>query len=100
MSIVGNLSPVLFLTFTINESSKAAQIAADMGLMPDRLGMKCGILVGMLFSLVAVFVYLRIMKTQKNFIAERRRVYPRRFFLRRTNKNFHLLFTSPLAWQK
>ena len=58
------------ITDAINSSAKMAQIAADMGLTPDRLGMKCGILVGMIFSLVAVFVYLRIMKTQKNFMAK------------------------------
>lgn len=58
------------ITDAINQSSKMAQIATDMGLTPDRLGMKCGILVGMIFSLIAVFVYLRIMKTQKEFMAK------------------------------
>ena len=57
------------ITDTVSANGKAIELAANMGLTPDSLGMKCGILVGMLFSLAAVFVYLRIMKTQKKFVS-------------------------------
>ena len=55
------------ITDAVNENPKTAQLALDMGLTPDSLGMKAGILVGMLFSLIAVFVFFAIMKNQKKF---------------------------------
>ena len=55
------------ITDAVSENLKTAQLALDMGLTPDSLGMKAGILVGMLFSLIAVFVFFAIMKNQKKF---------------------------------
>ena len=43
----------------------AADLAARLSLLPDALGMKCGMLVGMLFPLTAIPVYLAIWKKQK-----------------------------------
>ena len=37
----------------------------DAGLSPDQLGMKLGMLTGMLFPLVAVFLYYRLWKQKK-----------------------------------
>lgn len=44
---------------------KAADMAAKLGLSPDQLGMKLGMLTGMLFPLVAVFLYYRLWKQKK-----------------------------------
>ena len=43
----------------------AADLAAKLSLLPDALGMKCGMLVGMLFPLMAIPVYLHIWRKQK-----------------------------------
>ncbi|MBR6762156.1 MAG: hypothetical protein IKM13_00220 [Clostridia bacterium] len=43
----------------------AADLAAKLSLLPDALGMKCGMLVGMLFPLMAIPVYLHIWRRQK-----------------------------------
>ena len=43
----------------------AAEMAAKLRLTTEQLGMKAGMLCGMLFPLVAVFVFLHIWKTQK-----------------------------------
>ena len=55
------------ITDTVSAVPAAAELALKMDLTPERLGMKCGILVGMIFSLIAVFVFLSIMKKQKNY---------------------------------
>lgn len=60
------------ITDAVSASPKLAETALGMGLTPDRLGMKCGILVGMIFSLVAVFVFLSIMRKQKNYLLAER----------------------------
>ena len=44
---------------------KAVDMAAKLGLSPDQLGMKLGMLTGMLFPLVAVFLYYRLWKQKK-----------------------------------
>ena len=59
------------ITDAVSANPSAVQLAVDMGLTPDSLGMKVGILVGMVFSLVAVLVYFSIMKTQKGFSENR-----------------------------
>ncbi len=46
-------------------SSWATEIAASLSLSPDQLGMKLGMLVGMLFPLVGTFFALRIWKGRK-----------------------------------
>ncbi len=56
------------ITDAVSENEKAIQLAANIGLSPDSLGMKIGILIGMLFSVIAIFVFLNIMTKQKNFI--------------------------------
>ena len=42
-------------------------LAANFGLSPDSIGMKIGMLVGMLFPLAAIAVYLLILKTAKHY---------------------------------
>lgn len=54
MSVVANLSPVLFITFR-----------ELYGITVEQLGMKFGMLTGMLFPLIAIFVYLALFKTRK-----------------------------------
>jgi len=46
-------------------SPLAVQTAASMSIAPEQLGMKLGILVGMLFPLAAIFVQFRLFKTSK-----------------------------------
>jgi len=43
----------------------AAAFAQSLALSPDQLGMKLGMLIGMLFPLAAIPVYARILKTKK-----------------------------------
>ena len=50
------------ITDGVIASSKLSAFAGEMGLAPDQLGMKLGMLVGMLFPLTAIFVILRIRK--------------------------------------
>ena len=50
------------ITDGVMASSKLSAFAGQLGLAPDQLGMKMGMLVGMLFPLAAVFVILRIRK--------------------------------------
>lgn len=47
------------------ENSTLLSLAQKMSLMPEQFGMKLGMLVGMLFPLIAVFVYLSIWKNYK-----------------------------------
>jgi hypothetical protein len=47
-------------------SNKAlSSLAANLGLAPDSLGMKLGMLVGMLFPLAAIVLYSRIRRMRK-----------------------------------
>lgn len=57
--LVGNIADL------VGESAFAVDAASTLGITAEQLGMKCGILVGMLFSLAAVFVYLYIWRTSK-----------------------------------
>ena len=41
-----------------------ANLAQGWGLTVEQLGMKMGMLVGMLFPLMAIFVYIAILKTK------------------------------------
>ena len=56
------------ITDAVSASPTAAGIAARLGLTSETLGMKIGILVGMVFSLVAVFVFLSIMVNRKKYV--------------------------------
>ena len=55
------------ITDTVKGAPQMVQLAEGMGLTPDQLGMKIGILTGMVFSLVAIFVFFTVMKKQKRF---------------------------------
>ncbi len=54
------------ITDAVIANPEAAAVAANLGLAPEQLGMKMGMLCGMLFPLVGIFVYLRIRKNLKN----------------------------------
>lgn len=53
------------ITDLVVSSEKAAAFAGSIGLMPEQLGLKCGMLVGMLFPLCAIPIYYKIMKARK-----------------------------------
>jgi cyanate permease len=52
------------ITDTTGNSARAVSFAQSLGLSTEQLGMKLGMIVGMLFPLVAIFVYLFILKTK------------------------------------
>ena len=49
-------------------SSNAIALASKLGLTPEQLGMKLGMLITMLFPLVGTFIYLRIWRSNKKQI--------------------------------
>ncbi|MBQ9099528.1 MAG: MFS transporter [Clostridia bacterium] len=53
------------ITDAVAANPTAASLAARLTLNPDQLGMKAGMLVGMLFPLVAILVYLTIWKGRR-----------------------------------
>jgi hypothetical protein len=53
------------ITDKISVSNLGNKLASFLAITPEQAGMKCGILVGMVFSLVAIFVYLYVMKKWK-----------------------------------
>ncbi len=53
------------ITDLVADSSQGIAMAQNMGLTPDQLGMKCGMLVGVAFSVIAVVIYAVILKTKK-----------------------------------
>ena len=53
------------ITDAVMASPVASAMAESFGLMPDQFGMKLGMLVGMLFPFVAIFIYLHILRTRK-----------------------------------
>lgn len=56
------------VTDTALANPALAQLSQTVGLSPDQLGMKLGMLVGALFPLIGIAVYARIWKTQKNAV--------------------------------
>lgn len=44
---------------------KAVSFASSMGLTAEQLGMKIGMLCGMIFPLIAIFIFLRVWKSKK-----------------------------------
>lgn len=63
----GSVAPQLvgIITDAVMANPAAASLAATLGLAPEQLGMKMGMLCGMLFPLIGIFVYLCIWKQQK-----------------------------------
>ena len=56
------------VTDTVIADPTASALAQSWGLMPDQLGLKLGMLVGMLFPLVGIAVYGHILRTQKKTV--------------------------------
>lgn len=50
------------VTDAVMANPSSAELAASLGMIPEQLGMKAGMLCGMLFPLVAIFVYRYIQK--------------------------------------
>lgn len=55
------------ITDAVANSEGCISLANSLGLLPDQLGMKIGMFCGMLFPLVAIFVYSYIWKKQKSY---------------------------------
>ena len=53
------------ITDAVIANPSAAALAADLALAPEQLGMKLGMLCGMLFPLVGIFIYWYIWKANK-----------------------------------
>ena len=53
------------ITDTIAENPGMASFAESVGLSAEQLGMKCGLLIGAFFALIAIPIYIRIYKTRK-----------------------------------
>ena len=53
------------ITDGISANATAAAWATDLGLTVEQLGMKCGMFIGMLFPLIAIFLYLHLLRTRK-----------------------------------
>ncbi|MBQ7948729.1 MAG: MFS transporter [Clostridia bacterium] len=53
------------VTDGVMANASAVQLAQKWGLTLEQLGMKFGMLVGMLFPLIAIFLYLRLLRTRK-----------------------------------
>lgn len=58
------------VTDAISVSPFGISLASRFSLTPEQIGMKCGMLIGMLFCLSAIFVYLYVMKKWKASKAE------------------------------
>jgi len=56
------------ITDAVMANPAASAMAQTLNLMPDQLGMKLGMLVGMLFPFVGIFIYLRILRTKNKTI--------------------------------
>ncbi len=52
------------ITDVAMETKGIIQLAATWGLTPEQLGMKCGMLVGMLFPLLGILIFFYILKTK------------------------------------
>ena len=63
-----SISPQLtgIITDAVAESKLAASFSQSLGITAEQLGMKCGILTGMVFSLVAIFIYFAMLKIEKS----------------------------------
>lgn len=52
------------VTDFVTGNAKLISLAKEMGLTPDQLGLKCGMLVGMTFAFIGIFVFLYIYRTK------------------------------------
>ena len=55
------------ITDVVQESAWGLNFAQTLGMGADQLGMKIGMLVGMLFPLIGTFVFLHIFRTRKKY---------------------------------
>lgn len=55
------------ITDAVSSSPTMIDFASSLGISTEQLGMRCGLLVGFVFALIAVFVFLFIMKTHKKY---------------------------------
>ena len=53
------------ITDAITLSDFGIKLALELSITPEQLGMKAGMLVGMIFPLIAIFVYFTIMRKYK-----------------------------------
>lgn len=53
------------ITDTVANSRFGENLAAKLSLTPEQLGMKCGLLIGALFSVIAIIIFSYIMKRAK-----------------------------------
>ena len=53
------------ITDGIAASAGGASLAQTLGITVEQLGMKCGMLIGMLFPLMGIFLYLHLLRTRK-----------------------------------
>jgi hypothetical protein len=51
--------------FAKEASAGGANLAKTLGITVEQLGMKCGMFIGMLFPLIAIFLYLHLLRTRK-----------------------------------
>lgn len=58
------------ITDSIMANPQAASLAQTLGYTVEQLGMKAGMLIGMLFPLIAIFVYLAIIKKKKRLVTK------------------------------
>ena len=52
------------ITDAVAANSKLAELASSIGLTAEQLGMKCGLLIGAVFALIAIPVYVALYKTR------------------------------------
>ena len=62
-----SVSPQLtgIITDAVAKSSFASSLGEALGITAEQVAMKCGIMTGVVFSLIAVFVYLRMLSIKK-----------------------------------
>ena len=53
------------VTDSVMANAKAATLAQNLGITLEQLGMKFGMLIGMLFPLIAIFLYVHLLRTRK-----------------------------------
>jgi fucose permease len=58
------------ITDAVSASDLAGRLAAETSLSVEQIGMKCGILIGFLFSLAAIAVYTVLVRTKRNVSKE------------------------------
>ena len=66
----GSVAPQLvgLITDAVASDTNAMTLAQSLGITAEQLGMKAGMLVGMLFPLVAIFLYAVLLKTKNQTV--------------------------------